>query len=93
MTRGQAIIPTTTWRKIGEVDSDASIASTFIEDGKMGRSRPVPRVPRGIYAMGAPRTDMNHGMTRWDDDLEAESSGLDNMQVVTISCPLVLFTF
>ena len=47
-----------------EAESDANSASTFTADGKMGRSRPVPRV----YAMGAPRTDMSHCMTRWDGD-------------------------
>ena len=32
-------IPTPSWRKIGGVDSDASSASTYVGDGKMGRSR------------------------------------------------------
>ena len=59
------IIPTPTWRKIGGMDSDASSASTFIVDGKMGRSRPAPKVPRGRYAMGAPRTNTSHCMTTW----------------------------
>ena len=41
------------------MESDASSASTYVGDGKMGRLRPVPSVPRGIYAMGAPRTNMS----------------------------------
>ena len=62
-------IPTPSWKKIGGTESDVSSASTYIGDGKMGRSRPVPSVPRGLYAMGAPRTNtsphvnMSHCMT------------------------------
>ena len=48
----RSAIPTPAWRKIDEGGSEATVASTFIADGLMGRSRPVPR---GIYAMGAPR--------------------------------------
>ena len=82
-------IPTPSWKKIGGMESDASSASTYIGDGKMGRSRPVPSVPRGIYAMGAPRTNMSphvnksHFMTTWDCDLEVESSGLEEMGEVS----------
>ena len=84
------IIPTPTWRKIGEMDSDASSASTLIADGKMGRSRPVPMVPRGRYAMGAPRTNMSHCITTWIGDVETESSDLDHMQKVSSFCHLIL---
>ena len=41
------IIPTPTWRKIGEMDSDASSASTFVADKKMGRSRRIPKGAKG----------------------------------------------
>ena len=71
-------IPMPTWRKIGGMDSDACSASTYVGDGKMGRSRPVPMVPRGKYAMRAPRTNMSHCMTTWDCDSEVESSGLES---------------
>ena len=77
--------PTPSWRKIGGMDPDASSASTYVGDGKMGRSRPVPMVPRGKYAIGAPRTNMSphmnmgHCMTTWDCDSELESSGMEEM--------------
>ena len=82
-------IPTPSWKKIGGMESDASSASTYIGDGKMGRSRTVRSVPRGIYAMGAPRTNMSphvnktHCMTTWDCDSEVESSGLEEMGEVS----------
>jgi len=82
-------IPSPSWKKIGGVESDASSASTYVGDGKMGRSRVVPSVPRGIYAMGAPRTNMSpyvnktHWLTRWDCDSEVESSGLEEMGEVS----------
>ena len=79
-------IPTPSWRKIGGFDSDASNASTYIADGKMGRSRPVRSMPRGIYAMGAPRTNMSHCMTTWDCDSEVKSSGLEEMGEVSRCC-------
>ena len=82
----RTIIPTPTWRKIGEMDSDARSASTFVADGKMGRSRPVPMVPMNKYAMGAPRTNMSHCMTTWDCNMEVESSGLDDMHEVSLFC-------
>ena len=66
------------------MDSDVSSASTFIVDGKMGRSRPVPTVLRGRYAMGAPRTNMSHCMTTWDCGSEVESSGLDDRHEVSL---------
>ena len=70
-------IPTLSWKKIGGVESDASSASTYVGDGKMGRSRAVPWVPRGINAMGA------HWLARWDCDSEVESSGLEEMGEVS----------
>ena len=82
-------IPTPRWKKKGGVESDASSASTYVGDGKMGRSRVVPSVPRGINAMGAPRTNMSpyvnktHWLTRWDCDSEVESSGLEEMGEVS----------
>ena len=48
----------------------------------MGRSRPVPMVPRGKYAMGAPRTNMSHCMTTWDCNSGVESSGLEDIHEV-----------
>ena len=70
-------IPTPRWKMKGGVESDASGASTYVGDGKMGRSRAVPYVPRGINAMGA------HWMARWDCDSEVESSGLEEMGEVS----------
>ena len=84
-------IPTPSW-KIGGMESDASSAFTYVGDGKMGRSRPVPSAPRGIYAMGAPRTNMSphmnmsHCMTTWDCDSEVESRGLEEMGEVSRCC-------
>ena len=49
-------IPTPGWRKLNDDESDQSCASIYRGDGKMGRSI---YVPRGRYAMGAPRTDMS----------------------------------
>ena len=74
---------------IGGMESDASSASTYIGDGKMGRSRPVASVPRGIYAMGAPSTNMSphmnmsHCTATWDCDSEVESSCLEEMYAVS----------
>ena len=76
-------IQTLTWRKIGGMESDASSVSTYVGDGKMGRSWPVPMVPRGKYAMGAPQTNMSHSMTTWNCDLGVQSSGLEVMHVVS----------
>ena len=81
-----ATIPTPTWRKINEVDSEDSGASTFIADSKLGRSRPVARVPRGRYAMGAPRTDMSEFLSKRDDDTEDDSGATDNTEVVSMLC-------
>ena len=77
-------ITTQGWRLIGNTDSEATSASAFIADGKMGISRPVPMMPRGKYAMGAPRTNISHCMTTWDCETDLESSGLDDRHQVSL---------
>ena len=70
-------MPTPRWKMKGGAESDASSASTYVGDGKMGRSRAVPYVPRGINATGA------HWKARWDCDSEVDSSGQEEMGEVS----------
>ena len=63
-------IPTPGWRKLNDDESDQSCASIYRGDGKMGR---LMYVPRGWYAMGAPRTDMSAYLTPRGDVGETES--------------------
>ena len=63
-------IPTPGWRKLNEDESDQNCASTYRGDGKMGRAM---HVPRGRYAMGAPRKDISAYLRPRGDVGETES--------------------
>ena len=73
------MIPTPSWRKVDGMESELSSASTYLSDGKMGRWTSVPYMPRGQYAMGAPRANMGHCMKTWVPDAGTESSEWEHM--------------
>ena len=71
---------------IGEVDSEDSAATTYVSDGKMGRAK----TSKGIYAMGAPRTDMSRFFSQCDDteEIETDCGSIESMEVVSMWCVL-----
>ena len=65
------------------MDSELSSASTLVSDGKMSRWKPAPYMPRGKYAMGAPRANMSHRVKTWASDVETESSDWEHTAMVS----------
>ena len=77
---GTILMPS--WRKVCGMESEPSSASTYLSDGKMGRWKPAPYMPRGQYAMGTPRANMSHCMKTWVPDAGTESSDWEHMSNV-----------
>ena len=61
--------------KVCGMESDLSSPSTYLSDGKMGRWKPAPYMPRGQYAMGAPRANMSHCVKSWVSDVGTVPDG------------------